>query len=489
MGSPPGQPVPPRPAPPSASGPPPLKLQPLTRPGSAPPPPPPPPGPPQQSTAAAAAAQRIEFQRLELKGDKAKGPGVTIPPRPTPAPPQAAPPPPAQAPKTADLPEDVSGVVPRGWPPPRVSLKADEETSASDSGSRFLPGPPDAASRGLNRPARSAEPARVALGPLVETELVGLRGPMDTDAQATWSADSPGSASPPSPPRPNARNRVAPPSKKGPALLIAAFTAVLGVVVMWPPAKRSTQASNTTSVTTESSESPGPLAAALPDVKPTPKPVKPVAKPSATPRPSVAVATPRQQTAPAVEPRPMATPKPVVAAPLASATPAPEASATATPRPVAAAPVKPSPTPKFTPQPAVEEPPARSEETYYSVRVFVTPTDIESKVYLVNSATRYMDQGRGTVRLQPDKKGTYMLKVISAGYETFSKEIKVNGEHKLAVRLEKIPPPPPPPVYEAAPAAPAPYDPGPAPAPAPYYPPPPPPAPSGGPYQIQAPGI
>lgn len=323
-------------------------------------------------------------------------------------------------------------------------------------------------------------------GGLVETELV--RGPMETDAQATWAPDRVGSSSSSAPPRGASRpGKAAPPSKKGPALLIAAFTAVLGVVLMWPPAKRPGLAANVTSTETETQETPGPLAAEparTPSAKPTSKP----GKPTATPKPLLAaVETPKPAPVPTAAVTPKPSPKPVVipSPPVASATP--QASPTPTPRPVAAVAVtNASPTPSFTPRPVTEEPPATSQDTYYSVHVFVTPADIDSKVYLVNSGTRYMDQGRGAVRLQPDKKGTYMLKVISAGYETFSKEIKVNGEHKLAVRLERIPPPPP--VYEA-PAAAAPYAPGPAPAPAPYYPPAPPPAPSGGPYQIQAPGI
>jgi hypothetical protein len=145
-----------------------------------------------------------------------------------------------------------------------------------------------------------------------------------------------------------------------------------------------------------------------------------------------------------------------------------------TPKPVASPkPIKVSP----------EEPPAKANGGYCQVRVYLTPANVDAKVYLVNGPSRFMEQGAGSVRLQPDKKGTYTLKILAPGYETFSKEVKVSGEHKLAVRLEKVPAPTyvDPGTYPAPGPGPAPYNPPPA-----YYPPP---APAPAPYQIPAPNI
>lgn len=122
----------------------------------------------------------------------------------------------------------------------------------------------------------------------------------------------------------------------------------------------------------------------------------------------------------------------------------------------------------------------------YSVKVYLTPAGVDSKVYLVDRKDRnhrYSDEGRGNVQLVTRQKGSYTLKVVAPGYETFSKDIEVEGDRNLAVRLEKIPPPPEP-TY-VPPSGPAPYVP-------PAYNPPPayvPPRPAPAPYQIPAPGI
>lgn len=277
---------------------------------------------------------------------------------------------------------------------------------------------------------------------------------------------------------------------KGPIILVTAFAAVLLAVVIWPPKKPGT--APITSIT-ESATPDLPLAVSTGSETPE-------ATASATPKPekSPLVASLPSQTPeePKDTPTPVKTPKPVPK-PLASATPKPVV--TPKPKPVAVAVVTPKPaeTPKpvavVTPKPAVtpkpvdEDPPARNDQPTCSVRVSVLPADVDAKVYLVNDADRYSDHSSGSVRLQQVKKGNYTLKIIANGYETFTKKMDVSKDHKLSVRLERIPPPQP--AYQ--PPAPGPsYDPAPynppAPAPAPYYPPP---APSGGSYQIQAPGI
>lgn len=493
----------------SAGAPPPLKLQPLTRPGAPPPAPPSgslgpqspgqrpaPPSPP-------GAAQKIEFQQLELKGNRAGNgpPGVTIPPRPTTPPPRpVAPAPSSEAPDKP--PNDVSGVVPRGWPPPRVSLKADEEAAESaESASRFLPGPEPGGSRPpLSRPARANAP-KVDLGAPPDESAPG-RGPMEAEPVASWSSEPDAQPEPVQEEAPRSRGRTRPrsaaaPNKRASALLVGGFAAVLLVVLFWPPRSSKSPGESSPTVAVEpGGESPvavidtpepgtpvevpsetmtaQPAVSATPAATSTPKPLLPdlfghKKEPSATPRPVANHTASASPTPVAVKPIPVKTP--VVSTPSPRPTPAPV---------VAVA----SPTPP--PKPPVEEPPAKAPDTYYSVRVYVTPASVDSKVYLVNSGARFFEEGRGSVRLQPSKKGTYRLKVIAPGYETFEKEVKVEGEHNLAVRLEKIPPPPEP-VYQPPPPSSGGYDPGPA--PQPYYPPPPPPAPSGGYHQIQAPGI
>lgn len=277
---------------------------------------------------------------------------------------------------------------------------------------------------------------------------------------------------------------------KGPIILVTAFAAVLLAVVIWPPKKPGTTppvavtesatpdqpvAVSTPGETPEStlsstpqpelsplaanlaSETPEPLFSSTPKPEETPEPIE-------TPRP-----TPKVET-----PKPVATPSPK---PVAVVTPKPAE----TPKPVAVV----TPKPAATPKPIAEDPPAKSDQPICSVRVSVSPADVDAKVYLVNDVDRYSDHSAGSVRLQQVKKGSYTLKIIANGYETFTKKMDVSKDHNLSVRLERIPPPQP--AYQ--PPAPGPsYDPAPynPPAPAPYYPPP---APSGGSYQIQAPGI
>ena len=443
----------------------------------------PPPAAPGSSglTPASATPSRIEFQQLELKGVKAPGaapggpPGVSIPPRPVNH-------------KSAERPpEDPSGVVPRDWPPRKVDL-TDGPTGTvpvdqTAPAPRFLPGPEASArGRGSSGAIRPPEGARAPLGPPPDLEETSGRGGMDTDSKASWGEGGGNPTTPAGTKLPRPRPQRAP-MGKGPVILVTAFAAVLLAVVIWPPKKgaapvatiseSATPDAPVAAITPEASASPepdkSPLAANLPSETPEPlftSTPEPAESPKGTPKP-VATETPK--------PKPPVTPKPKpTAKPMAAATPKPKPAET--PKPVAVA-----------PKPIEEEPPARNNQPTCSVRVSVVPADVDAKVYLVNDADRYTDHSAGSVRLQQIKKGSYTLKIVANGYETFTKKMDVSKDHNLSVRLERIPPPQP--AYQPpAPAPsynPAPYNP---PAPAPYYPPPA-PAPSGGSYQIQAPGI
>lgn len=464
---PPQRPISLRPGDASGSLPPPLKLAPLGRPGAPPPPP---------SSAAAGAAQRIEFQQLELKNGP--GGGMTIPPRPV----------------INRPPLDPSGVISPNWPPPSTEIEPDEvptetleEAEKQENPPRFLPGPELANARSRKEALKPPPLAREPLGPPPSLEdEPPARGSVEADLKASWREDKPA----PTPPAQTSR----PPKKaglgKGPIVLVTLFGAVLLGLVLGPFGRP--QASPTPVALTTTPEPAPSLAVADPTSEPTSE-ASPEASATIAPSPEASetasvVETPQAEPSvgepvasstpePQVTPEISASASPVVAAsatPLASETPAtpvtPQISAT----PLAA-------TPGVTPSP--EEPPAKATSTYYSVQVYITPASVNSKVYLVNGPSRFADQGSGHVRLQPDKKGSYTLKILASGYETFTKEIKVSGEHKIAVRLQKVPEP----TYEPPP--PSNYDPGPAPAPAPYYEPPPyvPPAPA--PYQIPAPNI
>ena len=307
---------------------------------------------------------------------------------------------------------------------------------------------------------------------------------METDSKASW-GEGGQSTTAGGRPLPRSKPQRAP-MGKGPVILVTAFAAVLLAVVIWPPKKTPTP----TSAVTESATPDLPLAVTspsetpqqLPSASPTASPLA-ANLPSETPEPLFSstpepVETPEATPTPAVAETPRPTPKPVASA-TPKPSPKPVAVVTPTPKPVE------TPKPAVTPKPVVEEPPAKSEQPICSVRVSVIPADVDAKVYLVNDEDRYSDHSSGSVRLQQVKKGSYTLKIIASGYETFSKKMDVSKDHKLSVRLERIPPPQP--AYQ--PPAPGPsYDPAPynPPAPAPYYPPP---APSGGSYQIQAPGI
>ncbi|MBN9418354.1 MAG: PEGA domain-containing protein [Candidatus Eremiobacteraeota bacterium] len=433
---------------------------------------------------ASATPSRIEFQQLELKGGKAVPPasagppGVNIPPRPVNH-------------KSAEKPpEDPSGVVPRDWPPRKVDLTegptgtvpVDHATAASP---RFLPGP-EASARGRNSGSvRPPEGARAPLGPPPDLDDSPSRGGIDTDSKASWGEGGGSNVTPAGTKLPRPKPQRAP-MGKGPIILVTAFAAVLLAVVIWPPKKGPTPVAGVTESATPSQPlaattpeaSKSPVAAVLPSETPEPlfsSTPEPAETPKATPKPA-ALETPKPK--PVVTPKPKPTPKPV-----AVATPKPKPAATPKPKPAET----PKPVAIATPKPVVEDPPARNDQPICSVRVSVVPADVDAKVYLVNDSERYTDHSAGSVRLQQIKKGSYTLKIIANGYETFTKKMDVSKDHNLSVRLERIPPPQP--AYQ--PPAPGPsYDPAPynPPAPAPYYPPPA-PAPSGGSYQIQAPGI
>lgn len=515
-------------------GPPPAPPSPMVRPGSQPPggnlgspPPAPPPGPPNSGylgqgrppgppaasapglmpqtnpaappqaapssglPAASATPSRIEFQQLELKGAKAAAaaaaaaggpPGVNIPPRPVNH-------------KSAERPpEDPSGVVSRDWPPRKVDLN-DGPTGTvpvdQAPAPRFLPGPEASANRSLTSSKLTAPDAsRVPLGPPPDLDDSPARGGMETDSKASWGENNGGAntATGGRPlPRPKPQRA---PMGKGPVILVTAFAAVLLAVLAWPPKKNPTPVAALTSSTTPEP----PVSVATPSQTPQ-ESASPSATASATPEPDqspLAANLPSETPEPIVEtPEPVETPRPTpkpVVVETPRPTPKPVASATPKPSPKPVAVVTPAETPRpvavVTPKPIIEEPPAKSDQPICSVRVAVIPADVDAKVYLVNEADRYSDHSSGSVRLQQVKKGTYTLKIIANGYETFTKKIDVSKDHKLSVRLERIPPPQP--AYQAPAPGPS-YDPAPynPPAPAPYYAPP----PSGGSYQIQAPGI
>lgn len=453
--------------------------------------------PPSSLPPASATPSRIEFQQLELKGAKAAAaaaaaaaagpPGVTIPARPVNH-------------KSAEKPpEDPSGVVSRDWPPRKVDLN-DGSTGTvpvdDAPAPRFLPGPEASANRGRSSGKLTVpDGPRAPLGPPPEIlEDTPARGGMETDSKASWGESNGGSNAAGGRPLPRSKPQRAP-MGKGPVILVTAFAAVLLAVVIWPPKKTGTPplASATESATPAAALTPSqtpvasattesgsatpdsdqtPLAANLPSETPEPllsSTPEPAETPKSTPKP-VVVETPKPTPKPVVAETPKPTPKPV-----AVVTPKPTPKVTETPRPVAV----------VTPKPVVEDPPAKSDQPICSVRVTVQPADVDAKVYLVNDSDRYSDHSSGSVRLQQVKKGSYTLKIIANGYETFSKKMDVSKDHKLSVRLERIPPPQP--AYQAPAPGPS-YDPAPynPPAPAPYYPPP---APSGGSYQIPAPGI
>lgn len=439
------RPVPLRPGENSGSLPPPLKLQPLSRPGAPPTPPPPPPSP-----------SKIELQQLELKGGAA---GISIPPRP-------------QRPTAPSPPEDPSGVVPRGWPPPRAALSESGareavEESPSESLPRFLPGPEmHRAGQSLPQPP---EPPKLSLGPPPPLEEP-TRGSVQPDARATWNDQETtpvDSVEPARPVRPRGR------SSHGPLLLVGVFGLTFLGVAYWASSKPKPQVSPTAVASAAPTALPSATSSPVASLTPVAS-VTAVPSPSATAAPSPVAPEPVATTAP----EPVSTPSAVVE-PSATATPLPPPVETPKPapttRPVA------TPRPALTPKPVVEDPPARPTVKPCIVRVDISPPHIPAKAYVFNSQGKFDDQGEGQLRVQTDKPGSYTLKIMAPGYETFVKEIKVTGEHNLAVRLEKIPPPPEP-VYNDPGPAPAPYNPPP---PAPYYPPPPPPSQ----YQIPAPGI
>ena len=394
-------------------------------------------------------------------------------------------------------------MVSRDWPPRKVDLQ-DGPTGTvpvdQAPAPRFLPGPESSNARGGGaRNSGSLKPPegpRAPLGPPPEIDDSPSRGGMDTDSKATWGENngpSPNGASGRQKPRAKPQRA---PMGKGPIVLVTAFAAVLLAVVIWPPKKAGSSPTPTASLAPVGAKTPqaSPLALA----SPTPE-VSETPEASQTPKASESPVAETPEPTPEVTetPKVVETPKPIVAEtpkpspkPVASTTPKPS------PKPVALVTPKPVETPKpvalntpkpvQTPKPVVEDPPAKSDQPTCSVRISVIPANVDAKVYLVNDQDRYSDHSAGSVRLQQIKKGSYTLKIIANGYETFTKKnLEVSKEHKLSVRLERIPPPPEP-TYNAPAPGPA-YDPGgySAPAPAPYYP----PAPSGGSYQIQAPGI
>lgn len=459
------------------------------------------PAPPVSGPLGPTASQKIEIQRLELKGERGAAPVAAtppaIPPRPTNPPPAAAPRPTSPTGRSGETPpQDVSGVVPRGWPPPRVTSRTDEEApprpaerppeerpaaavrDAGESGGRYLPGPetPAAMSRGRVDPGRPAS-ARPPLGPPPELDEPAGRGPLESDSQASWGAGGGRARSAAAPVGPTAN------SKKGPVLLVSAFAAVLIGVLLFPSGK-SPVAAHTPMAS--ASEGPPGLIGQAGGASATPS-LAPSDSESPADEPDRPVRNMRPSASPSVAPvAAAATPKPAVTPTVAAvSTPLPSLTPSVSPSP-AETPVADKPTPKPKPKP-VEEPPARAEEAFNVVHVFVKPASLQSNVSLAGP-DKIFEQGAGDIRLQPDKKGTYKLKVSANGYQTYTKTLKVDGTHNIQVTMERNPAPPPPVEYhEPAPAA-QPYQ-APAqqyqaPAPA-YYP----PAPSGGGHQIQAPGI
>lgn len=186
--------------------------------------------------------------------------------------------------------------------------------------------------------------------------------------------------------------------------------------------------------------------------RPTPAPVQtPLAAEPATPTTLTLTQLTNPEFVGPREPARPATPTPAAETPGPAETPVAEG-----PAPVAP-PVAPAPAPE-TPTPAVAvvetpAPPAPAEPL--AVTVLTTPKDVQARVILAKDDLRYEESGAGSIKLSPDKAGSYKLKVSAPGFKPYQGTLKVAGSHRLAVALEALPapaPPPPAPAYEPPPS-------------------------------------
>jgi len=123
------------------------------------------------------------------------------------------------------------------------------------------------------------------------------------------------------------------------------------------------------------------------------------------------------------------------------------------PAPAPETPTTPAPAPATPEVVAVETPaPAPAPAEPLAVTVMTTPKDVQATVILAKDDLRYEESGSGTIKLSPDKAGSYKLKVSAPGFKTYQGSLKVTKAHRLAVALEAAPAPAPPaPAYEPPP--------------------------------------
>lgn len=352
-------------------------------------------------------------------------------------------------PSPSELPESmVEGVIPIGWPPPRLNLK-DEA-------------PPSAVGRGLvdnyNDPRRPIEPWEAPLQ-LIEQARRGRESSQGQQAKNEASVHQPDpspyartepvervpnhSFTPPPPlpgsePRPSAplptmgtstlaienpdeprRAKARGDSKKGPIYLVGALALcglTVGGALLWP------------------SKKPLALASASPTARPAP-----LASPSAAatvaeePPTASASAAPHQlpgQASASPSPPPAASETP-------DGDPSPDESASASPAPISASP---SPVASKTPAPVAETPKT------FSVKIQIESKAKDHQVFVLGKSDpklRLQKDAKGSISFENLPKGTYRLKVLAKGYLDYEKPFTLPADQKLAAQLTKVPPPQP----------------------------------------------
>ncbi len=377
---------------------------------------------------------KVELQRLEVKSDHKRSP----------------------LPSPSELNENVSeGVIPIGWPPPRLNLREDANSSSSlnkglgdsfndprrpiepweaplqlieqarrgrensaaqqtDSGAREDTRPPSELSRELmpeRTPNHNFTPPPPPPGS--ETRQAPVIPTMGTSTLAIDSQDGPSAGS---------RRGQKSESKMGPIYLIGAL-ALCGITVggalLWPSSKPAPTPSAAVAVVSpkpEASESTSPEVqpTATPEAKPS---ASPAVEPSASSSP-VAHRLPGQETPKALE-----TPK-ADSSPKVSLSPSPLAS---------------SPTPSKTPIPVPETPKT------FSLNVLIDSKAKECQVFVLGKSdpkVRIQKDAQHATSFENLPKGTYRLKVLAKGYLDYEKQFSLPADKKLAARLEKIPPAP-----------------------------------------------
>ena len=366
------------------------------------------------------APPKVELKRLETHEAETSKPGR------------------APLPSPSELFDDpASGVVPRGWPPPRTQVP--ESAPAGEPGLT-----------GLSSFAR--EPARESWeGPLAALERMqgGTGGSWPPPASASWPPPAPpSSGAPPAPPQEGPVQTVPVPESEAPARGrkkqgsslqvvggLLAFGAVFCGVLLMPTKKASgpdvaVTPSRAPISTPSSVESPPSLPALeTPSPAPDAQSASPLADSSPSPEPSASLPEPTTTPAVSASASPLESPTPQASAqPLATPTEEPTPVASDTPEPVA---VKPSPSPK--PKP-----------TSYTVKVGVRPK-VGTQMYLVQvgGSQRYFNKGMSSLGVSGVKPGTYRLKLQAPGYKTLEQKVEIRANRNLAFALEKLPEPKP----------------------------------------------